>query len=48
MGQRDTMDTVLALHHMCHAHNAEMEARAVRLEGVPEQFREGMKAKARS
>ena len=44
MGQRSTMDTVLALHHMCHAHNSEMEMRAVRLEGVPEQFREDIKA----
>ncbi|MGE0669260.1 MAG: enoyl-CoA hydratase [Sphingomonadales bacterium] len=44
MGQQATMDTVLALHHMCHAHNYEMETRAVRREGVPEQFRDGMKA----
>jgi enoyl-CoA hydratase len=44
MGQQATMDTVLALHHMCHAHNSEMEMRAVRREGVPEKFRDGMKA----
>ncbi len=44
MGQRSTMDTVLALHHMCHAHNSEIEMRAVRAEGVPEKFREGIKA----
>jgi enoyl-CoA hydratase len=44
MGQRATMDTVLALHHMCHAHNSEMEMRAVRREGVPEKFRDGIKA----
>ncbi len=44
MGQQATMDTVLALHHMCHAHNSEMEQRAVRREGVPEKFRDGMKA----
>jgi enoyl-CoA hydratase len=44
MGQQATMDTVLALHHMCHAHNSEMEARAVRRDGVPEKFRDGMKA----
>lgn len=28
MGQSATMDTTIALHHMCHAHNAEMEYRA--------------------
>ena len=44
MGQRSTMDTVIALHHMCHAHNYEMETRAVRREGVPEKFREEIKA----
>ncbi len=44
MGQQATMDTVLALHHMCHAHNSEMEMRAVRREGVPEKFRDGIKA----
>lgn len=44
MGQRSTMDTVLALHHMCHAHNSEIEMRAVRREGVPEQFRDDVKA----
>lgn len=44
MGQRSTMDTVLALHHMCHAHNSEIEMRAVRKEGVPEKFREDIKA----
>ncbi|MFN3233321.1 MAG: enoyl-CoA hydratase [Alphaproteobacteria bacterium] len=44
MGQRSTMDTVLALHHMCHAHNSEVEMRAVRKEGVPEKFREDIKA----
>jgi enoyl-CoA hydratase len=40
MGQRETMDTTLALHHMCHAHNAEMESRSVRSAGLPEKFRE--------
>ena len=45
MGQQTTMDTTLALHHMCHAHNFEMEARAVRREGVPEKFRESAPAK---
>ncbi len=44
MGQQATMDTVLALHHMCHAHNSEMEMRAVRREGVPAKFRDGIKA----
>ncbi len=39
MGQQSTMDTTIALHHMCHAHNAEMESRAVRREGLPEKFR---------
>ena len=45
MGQQTTMDTTLALHHMCHAHNSEMEARAVRREGVPEKFRDPAPAK---
>ena len=45
MGQQATMDTSLALHHMCHAHNAEMEARAVRREGVPDRFRDPAQAK---
>ncbi len=44
MGQQATMDTVIALHHMCHAHNYEMETRAVRREGVPEKFRDEIKA----
>lgn len=46
MGQQSTMDTALALHHMCHAHNSEVEQLAVHREGVPEQFRDGMKPKA--
>ena len=40
MGHRTTMDTTIALHHLCHAHNSEMEARSVRREGLPEKFRE--------
>jgi enoyl-CoA hydratase len=44
MGQQATMDTSIALHHLCHAHNAEMEARAVRRAGLPEKFREQAKA----
>jgi len=46
MGQQATMDTSLALHHMCHAHNAEMENRAVRREGLPEKFRDPAPAPA--
>lgn len=46
MGQQATMDTVLALHHMCHAHYAETENLAVHREGVHEKFRDGMKPKA--
>jgi enoyl-CoA hydratase len=46
MGQRETMDTSIALHHMCHAHNREMESRAVRREGLPEKFREPAPAAA--
>jgi enoyl-CoA hydratase len=46
MGQRETMDTTIALHHMCHAHNAEMENRAVRRAGLPEKFREPSPAAA--
>jgi enoyl-CoA hydratase len=30
MGQQATMDTSLALHHLCHAHNSEMKMRAAR------------------
>ncbi len=45
MGQRSTMDNVLALHHMCHAHNSEIEMRAIRQEGLPEKFREEKKPK---
>ena len=44
MGQQATMDTSLALHHLCHAHNSEMEARAVRRAGLPEKFRSEIKA----
>lgn len=44
MGQRATMDTSIALHHLCHAHNSEMEARAVRRAGLPEKFRGEVKA----
>ena len=44
MGQRATMDTSIALHHLCHAHNSEMEARAVRRAGLPEKFRDEVKA----
>jgi enoyl-CoA hydratase len=40
MGQQATMDTSIALHHLCHAHNAEMEGRSVRREGVAEKFRD--------
>jgi enoyl-CoA hydratase len=39
MGQQATMDTSIALHHLCHAHNAETEGRSVRREGVAEKFR---------
>jgi enoyl-CoA hydratase len=46
MGQRETMDTTIALHHMCHAHNSEMEDRAVRRAGLPEKFREPKPAAA--
>jgi hypothetical protein len=31
---------------MCHAHNREMESRAVRREGLPEKFREPAPAAA--
>lgn len=44
MGQQATMDTVLALHHLCHAHFAETEKVAVHRDGVHEKFRDGMKA----
>jgi enoyl-CoA hydratase len=46
MGQQATMDTTIALHHMCHAHNSEMEARSVRREGLPEKFRDQAPAPA--
>jgi enoyl-CoA hydratase len=46
MGQQATMDTSIALHHLCHAHNAEMEGRAVRREGVAEKFRDPAPAPA--
>lgn len=46
MGQQATMDTSIALHHLCHAHNREMESRAVVREGLPEKFRDPAPAKA--
>src|SRR5947209_6991387 len=46
MGVQATMDTSIALHHMCHAHNRETEARAVRREGLPEKFRDPAPMKA--
>jgi enoyl-CoA hydratase len=39
MGHKATQETSLALHHMCHAHNAETEMYAVKKEGMPEKFR---------
>jgi enoyl-CoA hydratase len=46
MGQQATMDTTLALHHMCHAHNMEMEGGSVRRAGVPAAIGASAAAKA--
>ena len=46
MDQQAMMDTSLALHHMCRAHHAEMEASAVRGESLPEKVREPAPAEA--
>jgi enoyl-CoA hydratase len=41
MGQRKTMDTVFALHHLTHAHSSEMQRKT----GERQSFREEMKSK---